>query len=86
MPERPKLAGSPIIELLQKIDGEYFLPIHASLVEQLQTDEHTPLDLIVDGGLLTASPRHTVARPEVVAAIARRLMTIHAETLRKLAE
>ena len=62
------------------------LTIDESLLEILNIDMDTPLEIVTDGENLIISPVRDVTRPERVSDALQRVNDRHGETLKRLAE
>jgi antitoxin component of MazEF toxin-antitoxin module len=70
---------------LTRIGNDLGLVIDPQLLETLGIKGDTPLDIVAEGGALVVRPAVPDKKARIVAA-ADRIMKVHAETLRKLAE
>ena len=75
-----------MIQTLTALDGGFALELDPALLDRLRIDGQTPLKMTAEGDRLIFRPAPTEADADTIAASSRRLMTVHAETFRKLAE
>lgn len=74
-----------MVKTLTKIGSSLGLVIEKPILELLGIDKDTVLQLRTDGDALIIRPLRQVPEAEAVT-IAKQMMTIHAETFRKLAK
>jgi antitoxin component of MazEF toxin-antitoxin module len=74
-----------MVKKLSRIGNSLGIIIERPILELLKVDEDTPLEITTDGDALTIRPLRESKRRRVQAS-AKRLMDVHAPTLRKLAK
>jgi len=74
-----------MIKTLKPIGDQLGLILERSFLDALGIDRETPLDVTIDGRSLVIRPTQTGREPRVLEA-AERVMNIHDQTLKKLAQ
>jgi antitoxin component of MazEF toxin-antitoxin module len=75
-----------MIKKLSTVGDRLGLIIDAPILERLDIDKDTLLEIETDGGTLIIRPLRRASQAERVMAAAETLMDVHAETFRKLAK
>jgi antitoxin component of MazEF toxin-antitoxin module len=74
-----------MVKKLTRIGSSLGLVIEKPILELLGIDRDTPLEVRTDGDSLIVRPMRTADRDDVLRA-AKRVMDVHAKTLKKLAK